>query len=168
MSKDDYTVMTCYIKYADMIRMCEDNPIVKAYHCVRVPGLVPFMCNPGFIEDLSYEFAQCIIDDTPIFIGDRVYIKGSTESFIVAYKDAIGRMCDGVPTNWTFAIRPQSLTIIPPKKTFSLNSVELPAPDKEEGGFFIELEGIRFKWENKIDRDNVKASLLKVLRNDNL
>lgn len=119
-----------YREWARVLDMCEGTK-VSPFVCWNRKGydrLKPARCAPEFSEDPdSYEFAVAILEDKPVFVGDKVYANNCTLALTVEGRsEQNGYIFVGNCTNYDISI----LSWNPPKKTFMLNGEELPRPVK--------------------------------------
>ena len=116
-----------YREWARVLDMCEGLNIKQSiiWRCVKVEGM-PLNEEPRFIFHSSrYSFAIAILEDKPVFVGDKVYSKFDGMELRV---DPSG--FDWATVSWN-----------PPKKTFMLNGEELPCPDADgRWGFKIGID----------------------------
>ena len=137
-----------YIEYARIINMCKGTRFEnEPWKCIR--GLT-FDNHPMFRGTLDLEFAVAILEDEPLFVGDKVYWKR-----------------DGRDFNWDVWSIPVDkwdywVTRNPPKRTFTLNGVELPRPSKTgkvSFGFVSEL----ICFESYSDAEQVSSAIKRIL-----
>jgi len=141
-------------EWARVLDMCEGTK-VNPLDCWKVRG-VQYMVKPQFNADTSdYEFAFAILEDKPVFVGDRVYRKTSGNEQVVF--DAVGLN----KVDWSL------YTLNTPKKTFALNGDELPCPVKSMPAgdtYSMNFGDLRLHYFNcKEDRDKVLCALHKLL-----
>ena len=120
-----------YREWARVLDMCEGLNIKQSiiWRCVKVEGM-PLNEEPRFIFHSSrYSFAIAILEDKPVFVGDKVYSKFDGMELRV---DPSG--FDWATVSWN-----------PPKKTFMLNGEELPCPDRSNE---FELKIVGFEENN--------------------
>lgn len=129
---------------------------IKPQQCVKLNGnLWNLDEHPVLTEEpSSYSLAVAIIEDMPVFVGDKIYYKldgsmhtvGNNMPVIVAY-------------NWT-------LKAPKPKRTFELNGNQLPCPSYESNNYRIYLLGEYFCCFDSIDDRNKVAKALMNLLDD--
>lgn len=124
--------------------MCKGTN-VKPWECLKYKH-VPngFSGHPDFVKHDIYEdylSAVLILEDKPVFVGDKVYIKNNR------YPDVNWELFE----YWKLGIATLSKdwTWVPPakKRTFTLNGVELPCPKpdfQKEKDWAFEVEGRMF------------------------
>ena len=138
-----------YREWARVLDMCEGLNIKQSiiWRCVKVEGM-PLNEEPRFIFHSSrYSFAIAILEDKPVFVGDKVYSKFDGMELRV---DPSG--FDWATVSWN-----------PPKKTFMLNGEELPCPDGNKGGYQISLLSGRHYFSNFHDAQKVANAFDKLL-----
>lgn len=115
-----------YREWARVLDMCEGNR-VSPTDCWRIGGVKKFF-YPEFTADPdTYQFAVAILEDKPVFFGDKIYSKFLGEEFDWDDRDHIRQItCENLP------IKPDDVWswTPPPKKTFMLNGVELPGAER--------------------------------------
>ena len=125
---------------------------IKPQQCVKYYGNVwdlPIK-HPVF-DDKNYDLAVAIIEDTPVFVGDKIYSKRTgqditlTEGFLSAI----------------------DYTLTPPKKkrTFDLNGKQLPCPSEDYDESVLELLREHCYFESIEDRNEVAKEIIKLLDN---
>ena len=125
---------------------------IKPQQCVKYYGNVwdlPIK-HPVF-DDRRYDLAVVIIENTPVFVGDKIYSKRTgqgitlTEGFLSAI----------------------DYTLTPPKKkrTFDLNGKKLPCPGEDYDESALELLGEHFYFESLEDRNKVAKAINDLLNN---
>lgn len=156
-----------YLKYAEVIKMCdgtklEDTPWV----CVRWGGTSFVVGHPKFINPLEeYEFALAIVEDKPVFVGDKVFIKDNRypninwENFEY-WKDSIKVLSK----TWTWQ---------DPNKTFNINGHRLPCPrtfssywvSNEEPSKDLVIGGrVVFQFNSIDEAEMAKDTLIRIFR----
>lgn len=112
--------LTAYVR---VIEMCEKynkehGTDVKPWDCVKYRGDPILDGNPMFTGDADkYTFAISILEAKPVFVGNKVFLKGLKSFITVANADYI----NDFNCSWN---RLKSETVI-------INGVELPRPLKE-------------------------------------
>ena len=104
-----------YLEYARVIKMCEGTK-VKPWKCIKGKGnfYSNFNDHPIFKSPPDkYEFAIAILEDKPVFVGDVLFHTLSGCPVTVNHAVLFSQL------SWT---KPE------PKRTFTLNGVELPCP----------------------------------------
>ena len=125
---------------------------IKPQQCVKYYGNVwnlPIK-HPVF-DDKNYDLAVAIIDDTPVFVGDKIYTKRTGQGITVT-------------EGFLSAI---DYTLTPPKKkrTFDLNGKQLPCPSEDYDESALELLGEHFYFESLEDRNKVAKAINDLLNN---
>lgn len=128
--------------------------------CWKLGGKLP-MYYPDFGADpVKYEFAVAILEDKPVFVGDKVYANNCTLALTVEGRsEQNGYIFVGNCTNYDISI----LSWNPPKKTFMLNGEELPCPDGNRGGYQISLLNGRHYFSDFHDAQKVANAFDKLL-----
>jgi len=113
-----------YREWARVLDMCEGSN-VSPYSCVKYQGGI-LLANPEFSDyPECYEFAVAILEDKPVFVGDKIYANNCVSQLTVVGKSTQqGYIYVGDSVNYDISI----LSWNPPKKTFLLNGVDLPCP----------------------------------------
>ena len=125
---------------------------IKPQQCVKYYGNVwdlPIK-HPVF-DDRRYDLAVAIIEDTPVFVGDKIYHK--------AHKHCV-KIIEG-----DFDYRYWTLTPPKPKRTFELNGKQLPCPSEDYDESVLELLGEHYYFESIEDRNEVAREIIKLLDN---
>ena len=125
---------------------------IKTQQCVKYYGNVwdlPIK-HPVF-DDKNYDLAVAIIDDTPVFVGYKIYTKRTGQGITVT-------------EGFLSAI---DYTLTPPKKkrTFDLNGQQLPCPGEDYDESALELLGEHFYFESLEDRNKVAKAINDLLNN---
>jgi hypothetical protein len=120
--------------------MCEGTELDDTpWVCVKVFGL-KFTNHPKFSDPpKKYEFAVAVLEGKPVFVGDRIYAKSPNSGMccggiIIIDNDGIRiefenktsfhiEIFSNAPIDQYFTWQPST-----PKRTFTLNGVELPRP----------------------------------------
>lgn len=121
-----------YIEYARVIQMCKGTKFEnEPWKCVRINGECYLRDHPTFsrINEEDYTFAVAILEDEPLFVGDKVYWKHDGAEFEW-----------GMVNHRLFAWS-NDLTRTPPKRTFMLNGEELPCPNNTPNGLELRIIG---------------------------
>lgn len=125
---------------------------IKPQQCVKHYGDVwNIPTKHPVFDDKNYDLAVAIIDDTPVFVGGKIYSKRTgqgitlTEGFLSAI----------------------DYTLTPPKKkrTFDLNGQQLPCPGEDYDESALELLGEHFYFESLEDRNKVAKAINDLLNN---
>ena len=106
--------------------------------------------HPVF-DDRGYDLAVAIIEDTPVFVGDKIYTKRTGQDITVT-------------EGFLSAI---DYTLTPPKKkrTFDLNGKQLPCPSEDYDESALELLGEHYYFDSIEDRNEVAREIIKLLDN---
>lgn len=107
-----------YVEYARVINMCKGTKFEnEPWKCIRsLDGTDQYTNNPQFGNIRDLEFAVAILEDEPLFLNDTIYWKHDGRGFDWTG----GSISVDKWDNW--------VTRTPPKRTFTLNGVELPCP----------------------------------------
>ena len=126
---------------------------IKPQQCVKHCGDI---CNfknvhPMF-DGQKYDLAVAIIEDTPVFVWDKIYHKAQ-------------KHC--VPILEGAFYHPSYWTLTPPKekRTFNLNGKQLPCPSEDYDESVLELLGEHYYFESIEDRNEVAREIIKLLDN---
>jgi hypothetical protein len=145
--------------YGRVHDMCDDynkqhGTNIQPQQCVKYYGNVwdlPIK-HPVF-DDNNYDLAVAIIDDTPVFVGYKIYTKRTGQGITVT-------------EGFLSAI---DYTLTPPKKkrTFDLNGQQLPCPSNNEfcDTYLLDILGEYYYFESMEDRNKV-AQAIKILFNN--
>ena len=147
-----------YLEYARVIQMCkgtelEDTPWV----CVKLDGeaLRDDYGHPGLSASIEkYEFAVAVLEGKPVWIGDKVFIRNNK------YPEVNWKLFDYWKND--IAILSKDWKWTPPKRTFTLNGVDLPCPVKGDG-HALSIDNIIFCFNNIEDAELVSKSLINLL-----
>jgi len=120
--------------------------------CVKHCGYIwnSKMQHPMFDGD-RYDLAVAIIEDKPVFVGDKIYHKAQKHCVPILE----GTFYD--PRYWT-------LTPPKPKRTFELNGKQLPCPSKDDN-YPLEILGEFYYFESIEDRIKVAKAINDLLVN---
>jgi hypothetical protein len=140
-----------YVEYARVINMCKGTKFEnEPWKCVKVCG-IPLSKHPFLAESTEgYSFAVAILEDEPLFVGDKVYWKHNGSEF---EWDKINLSLWGCSLN---------ITRTPPKRTFTINDEELPCPSKTgkvSFGFASDLIG----FDSYSDAEKVSSAIKRIL-----
>jgi len=149
-----------YREWARVLDMCEGTK-VDPLMCWKFSGHLQ-LSSPAFVHVPSlYTFAVAILEDKPVFIGDKVYANNCTSPLVVeGISKQKGYIFVGNCTNYDISI----LSWNPPKKTFFLNGVELPCPDGNKGGYQIGMFSERYYFTDFHDAQKVANAINKLLQ----
>lgn len=140
-----------YIEYARVIQMCKGTKFEnEPWKCIRRADDYVYESHPGFGSSYNLEFAVAIVEDEPVFVGDKVYWKIDEREFCWA---------DGLITvdKWD-----DRVTRTPPKRTFMLNGEELPCPSLN-GRFSFGFTTDAFKFDSEFDAIKVRSAIKRIL-----
>lgn len=126
---------------------------IKTQDCVKNRGDVwNIPTKHPVFDDRNYDLALAIIEDTPVFVGDKIYHK--EQQHCVPIKDGV--FYD--PLYWT-------LTSPKKKRTFDLNGQQLPCPGEDYDESVLELLGEHYYFDSIEDRNEVAREIIKLLDN---
>ena len=139
-----------YREWARVLDMCEGTNVDPGLCWVRggigrnVSGTPEFTENPE-----QYSFAVAILEDKPVFVGDKVFIKGG--HWVTVESDT--------------HISEEIMSWQPPKKTFTLNGEELPCPGHSFGGRYpVTIGAVSFWFSTEEDMKKVNYAIIKLLK----
>lgn len=141
-------------------------PMVRDYNARHGTNLTPGECvwhatvglthksHPSFDDSNPdvYKFAVAILEGKPLFIGDTVYHKQSGIERIINTSE----LSDDFEDNFTWQ-QPK------PKRTFTLNGVELPCPIDGVGSYPMSVRGITFYFNSAEDRSATYNAIIDTL-----
>lgn len=129
------------------------NADLKPVGCVKCGGLGILSDHPRFnTPSDDYELAVAILEGKPLFIGDTVYHKQSGIKRIINTSE----LSDDFEDNFTWQ-QPK------PKRTFTLNGVELPCPIDGGGSYPMSVRGITFYFNSAEDRSATYNAIINTL-----
>ena len=131
----------------------EHGTNIKPQQCIKVDGGKWYVSpHPVFdIDQSDYSLAVAIIEDTPVFVGDKIYHKAMKHSVTIiegAFYDC---------RYWT-------LTPPKPQRTFELNGQQLPCPIKGDT-YLLDILGEYYYFESIEDRNKVAKAINDLLDN---
>ena len=94
--------------------------------------------------------AVAIIEDTPVFAGDKIYTK---------------RTCQEITVTEGFLSAIDYTLTQPQKRTFDLNGKQLPCPSEDYDESVLELLGEHYYFDSIEDRNEVAREIIKLLDN---
>ena len=124
---------------------------IKPQQCVKYYGNVwdlPIK-HPVF-DDKNYDLAVAIIEDTPVFVGYKIYTK---------------RTCQEITVTEGFLSAIDYTLTQPQKRTFDLNGKQLPCPSEDYDESVLELLGEHYYFDSIEDRNEVAREIIKLLDN---
>ena len=125
----------------------QHNANIKPQQCVKYYGNSWESINHPAFDGTEYSLAVAIIDDTPVFVGDKIYTKRAGQEVTVS-------------EGFLSAI---DYTLTPPKKkrTFDLNGQQLPCPSNNEfcDTYLLDILGEYYYFESMEDRNNVAQAI---------
>lgn len=154
----------------DMVRVYNTKHLcdVKPWECVKCEG--NFKKHPEFTaHPEAYTFALTILYDDkrkehrPVWVGSELYANNCTKPLTIKGKsEQWGYLSVGECTNYAISIL--SWNPPTPKRTFKLNDLELPCPEKrDEGGFLTTICGEPFLFDTWKDCADFKTKLKALL-----
>lgn len=129
----------------------EHGTNIKPQKCVKLNGRLWKHGHPAF-DGEQYDLAVAIIEDKPVFVGDKIYHKAQKHCVPILE----GAFYD--PRYWT-------LTPLKPQRTFDLNGQQLPCPSEDYDESVLELLGEHYYFESIEDRNEVAREIIKLLDN---
>jgi len=143
-----------YKKWGWVLEICEGTE-VNPRSAWKFKGYVQDDKLPNFEYDNPecFEFLVTILDDKPVFVGDKLYHGGCPDAWYTVRKEGYSlREGDNViPYDWDTVVG-KAFSWTPPKSTFTLNGEELPCPDRSNE---FELRIVGFNENNYHFRSNV-------------
>lgn len=124
---------------------------IQPQQCVKHYGNAWESINHPVFDGSKYDLAVAIIEDTPVFVGDKIYHK--------AHKHCV-KIIEG-----DFDYRYWTITPPKPKRTFELNGKQLPCPSEDYDESALELLGEHFYFESLEDRNKVAKAINDLLNN---
>lgn len=150
-------LMREYVRVSDMCKGTD----VKPWECVKYAGNTGFYNHPNFIKNTeSMEFAIAILEGRPVFVGCKLWFKDECKKVTV-----YGKRDGYIDTNEFGTIGYSGLSWTPPtkKRTFMLNGVELPCPDRADDGHVLMIANGIFYFNEKEDMFKVQHALKKLI-----
>lgn len=150
-----------YVRVSDMCDVYNTKHLcnIKPWECVRYydnHGNVTqeFYSHPKFDSKNkdAYKFAIAILEGRPVFVGDRLWLKGDASNHWIAVEDDLYINQDIM--TWTQPTK---------KRTFTLNSVELPCPIEDNFGCGLDYLGVDYFFESVPDRNKVAQAISNLL-----
>ena len=137
--------------------MCDDynkrhGTNIKPQDCVKHCGGKWNLKEPPMFDGHKYDLAVAIIEDTPVFVGDKIYTK---------------RTCQEITVTEGFLSAIDYTLTQPQKRTFDLNGQQLPCPSNNEfcDTYLLDILGEYYYFESMEDRNNV-AQAINILFNN--
>ena len=125
---------------------------IKTQQCVKYYGNVwDLLIKHPVFDDKNYDLAVAIIDDTPVFVGDKIYSKRTGQGITLT---------EGFLSAIDYALTPPKK-----KRTFDLNGKQLPCPSEDYDESALELLGEHFYFESLEDRNKVAKAINDLLNN---
>lgn len=142
-----------YVEYARVINMCKGTKFEnEPWKCIRRESEVEYTGHPVFGNEFELKFAVAILEDEPLFVGDRLYHKDSGREIFVRNIENPSDV--------------NKFTRTPPKRTFTLNDAELPRPVKDNFGLSdcrLKFYGKKYYFKTIEDRDKVACAIKNLL-----
>lgn len=130
---------------------------IKPQQCIKVDGgKWNSSKHPVFdIDPSEYSLAVAIIENKPVFVGDKIYTKRTGQEVIIP-----DRMLLNQQLKWT-------LTPPKPQRTFELNGQQLPCPSNDEfcDTCLLDVLGEYYYFESVEDRNKVAKAINNLLNN---
>ena len=124
---------------------------IKPQDCVKYDANVLESTTQTVFYGTKYDLAVAIIDDTPVFVGDKIYTKRTGQEVTVS---------EGFLSAIDYTLTPPK-----PKRTFDLNGKQLPCPETAPCGFTLSLFGHNFYYEEYEDVNKVERAIFDMLNN---
>ena len=118
---------------------------IKPQDCVKYDANVLESTTQTVFYGTKYDLAVAIIDDTPVFVGDKIYTKRTGQEVTVS---------EGFLSAIDYTLTPPK-----PKRTFDLNGKQLPCPETAPCGFTLSLFGHNFYYEEYEDVNKVERAI---------
>ena len=125
---------------------------IKPQQCVKHCGGKWNLKEHPMFDGHKYDLAVAIIDDTPVFVGDKIYHKAHKHCVKIIEGDFDYRY-------WTLIPPPK------PKRTFELNGKQLPCPSEDYDESVLELLEEHYYFDSIEDRNEVAREIIKLLDN---
>lgn len=144
-----------YHKYiTETVPMAEAAGI-NPWECVRTNGVI-FKDHPKFIlEQQGYTFALTVLDETPVFPGDKLY--GKSDGFCT--EASVLEIDKLLLSEWS--LKPPTK-----KRTFMLDGVELRSPIKDRHSYELRIVGFseqHYNFSSSVDLRELEDVLYKLL-----
>ena len=125
---------------------------IKPQDCVKNRGNVWSLPtkHPVF-DDRNYSLAVAIIEDTPVFVGDKIYSKRTGQGITLT---------EGFLSAIDYALTPPKK-----KRTFDVNGKQLPCPSEYYDKSVLKLLGEHYYFDSIEDRNEVAREIIKLLDN---
>jgi hypothetical protein len=140
-----------YREWARVLDMCEGTN-VKPEYCWKLMGVLRDREPDLGASPNNYEFALAILEDKPVFAGDKLYFPNGTPCIIEDNEllDILSVL------SWRF----------PQNKTFMLNGEQLPCPEKsnEYELRIVGFEENNYKFIKSCDIKKVENAINKLLK----
>lgn len=156
-----------YREYARIIDMT-DGTGVDFLNCVKnISGTAvgKFYCDPVFNKNPNeYFFAIAVVEEKPVFVGDKLWHNNGTEYAVQAVEKIGDRIAfKTIQEPWIDGDFAENYSWAPPKpKTFTLNGSDLPAPTKGSG-YVMHVFNRNYCFESRDDVEKVKAAIINLL-----
>ena len=141
--------------YGRVYDMCDSynkqhGTSISPQQCVKNDGYIwNSKVNPLF-DGRKYDLAVAIIEDTPVFAGDKIYTK---------------RTCQEITVTEGFLSAIDYTLTQPQKRTFDLNGKQLPCPSEDYDESVLELLREHYYFESIEDRNEIAKEIIKLLDN---
>lgn len=128
---------------------------IKPQQCVKVEG-GKWNASPHPVFDIDqsdYSLAVAIIENKPVFVGDKIYTKRTGQEITIT---------EGFLSAIDYTITPPK-----PKRTFELNGQQLPCPSNNEfyDTCLLDVLGEYYYFESREDRNRVAKAINDLLGN---
>lgn len=130
----------------------EHGTNIDTKQCVKHCGGKWNLKEHPMFDGHKYDLAVAIIEDKPVFVGDKIYHKGMKHCV---------KIIEGAFYDYRY------WTLTPPKKkrTFDLNGKQLPCPSNNEfcDTYMLDIIGVNYYFESMEDRNIVARELLNLI-----
>jgi len=125
-------------EWARVLDMCEGTKVDPS-ECWKFDGEVKNRCI-SFDSCGKYEFAVAVLEDKPVFVGDKIYSK----------------LCSAMITVDCPISNSGYYSWNPPKKTFMLNGEHLPCPENISVMYELRIQGLEENIHNFVRSRDIR------------
>ena len=123
---------------------------IQPQQCVKHCGGKWNLKEHPMFDGHKYDLAVAIIEDKPVFVGDKIYTKRAGQEVTVS---------EGFLSAIDYTLTQ------PQKRTFELNGQQLPCPSEDYDESVLEFLGEHYYFESIEDRNEVAREIIKLLDN---
>jgi hypothetical protein len=123
---------------------------IQPQQCVKYYGNSWESINHPAFDGTNYYLAVAIIEDKPVFVGDKIYTKRAGQEVTVS---------EGFLSAIDYTLTQ------PHKRTFDLNGKQLPCPSEDYDESVLGLLGGCYYFDSIEDRNEVAKEIIKLLDN---